>query len=83
MSSAGANAIDGDDGWVDEAHLLMLVDTELISASTLPPHGRHLGVWLGTGWQQEAHTAGDQHVPDAVDVEVILFSLHEGIECHG
>lgn len=82
-SSAGADAVNGDDGRVDEAHLLVFVDTELVSASTLAPHWRHLGVRLGTGWQQEAHAAGDQHVPNAVDVEVVLFGLHEGIERHG
>lgn len=82
-SSAGADAIDGDDGRVDEAHLFVLVDTELVSASTLTPHWRHLGVGLGTRWQKEAHATSDQHVPDAVDVEVVFFCLHEGIERHG
>lgn len=82
VSSAGADAVDGDDGRVDEAHLFVLVDAELVSASTLAPHWRHLGVRLGTRRQQEAHAASDQHVPDAVDVEVVLFCLHEGIERH-
>lgn len=61
----------------------MLVDAQLVPATTLTPHRRYLGVRLGSGRQQEAHAAGDQHVPDAVDVEVVLFSLHEGIEGHG
>lgn len=82
-SSAGTNAVDGDDGRVHQAQLLVLVDAELIAAAAPALQRRHLGVGLGPGRQQEAHAPGDQHVPNAVDVEVVLLRLHEGVEGHG
>lgn len=81
-SSAGTNAVDGDDGRVYQTQLLVLVDAELIAAAAPALQRRHLGVGLGPRRQQEAHTAGDQHVPNAVDVEVVLLRLHEGIQGH-
>lgn len=80
--SAGTNAVDGDDGRVHQAQLLVLVNAELIAAAAPALQRRHLGVGLGPRRQQEAHAAGDQHVPNAVDVEVVLLRLHEGVEGH-
>ena len=61
----------------------MLVHAELIA--TAPPmlQGCHLGVGLGRRGQQEADTTCDQHVPDAMDVEVVLLCFHEGVQGHG
>lgn len=81
--SAGADAVDGDDRRVHQTQLLMLVDAQLIAAAPPALQRGHLGVRLGSRRQQEAHAAGDQHVPDAVDVEVVLLRLHEGVEGHG
>lgn len=78
--SARAYAVDGDDCRVHQAHLLVLVDAQLVAAAPAALHGRDLGVGLGTRWQQEAHAAGNEHMPDAVDVEVVLLRLHEGVE---
>lgn len=83
MSSAGADAVDGDDGRVDKAHLLVFVDTQLVAAAPLAPQRRHLGIRLGPRRQQEAYAAGDQHVPDAVDVEIVLLRLHKSVERDG
>lgn len=60
----------------------MLVDAELIAAAAPALQRRHLGVGLGPRRQQEAHAAGNQHVPNAVDVEVVLLRLHKGVEGH-
>lgn len=81
--SARAYAVDGDDCRVHQAHLLVLVDAQLVAAAPAAFHGRDLGVGLGARRQQEAHAAGNEHVPDAVDVEVVLLRLHEGVERHG
>lgn len=81
--SAGADAVDGDDGRVHQAQLLVLVDAQLVAAAAPALERRHLGVGLGARRQQEAHAAGDQHVPNAVDVEVVLLRLHEGVQGHG
>ena len=40
-------------------------------------------VSLGTRGQQEAHTASDEHVPDAVNVEVVVSGLHKSIQQDG
>lgn len=61
----------------------MLVNTQLIAAAPPTLQRGHLGVGLGAWWQEEANAPRDQHVPDAVDVEVVLLCLHEGIEGHG
>lgn len=81
--SASADAVDGDDGRVHQAQLLVLVDTQLVAAAPPALQRRYLGVGLGAGWQQEAHAPRDQHVPNAVDVEVVLLCLHKGVQRHG
>lgn len=79
-SSAGADAVDGDDGRVHQAQLFVLVHAQLIATAPPTLQWGHLGVWLGAWWQQEAHAPCDQHVPDAVDVEVVLLCLHKGVQ---
>lgn len=61
----------------------MLVNAQLIAAAPPTLQRGHLRVGLGAGRQEEAHAPCDQHVPDAVDVEVVLLCLHEGVEGHG
>lgn len=80
--SAGTDAIDGYDAWVHQAQFLVFVHAQLISAAPLALQRGHLGVWLGARWQKEAHAPCDQHVPNAVDVEVVLLRLHEGVQSH-
>lgn len=82
-SSAGTDAVDGDNARVHQAQLLVLVHAQLIAAAPLPLQRGHLGVGFGARRQQEAHAARDQYVPDAVDVEVVILRLHEGVEGHG
>lgn len=81
--SAGTDAVDGNDGWVHQPHLLVLVHAQLIAAAPPTLQWGHLGVGLGTRRKQEAHAPRDQHVPDAVDVEVVLLCLHKGVQRHG
>lgn len=81
--SAGTDAVDGDDGRVHQAQLLVLIHAQLIAATPPALQRGHLGVRLGARRQEEAHAPCDQHVPDAVDVEVVLLCLHEGVEGHG
>lgn len=82
-ASAGTNAVDGGYGRVDESQLLLFVDAELVPTALAPGQRPQAPAGLGTGWQQEADTASDEQVPDAVDVEVVLLCLHEGVEQHG
>lgn len=82
-SSAGTDAVDGDDCRVHQAQLLVLVHAQLIAAAPPTLQRGHLGVRLGARRQEEAHAPCDQHVPDAVDVEVVLLRLHEGVQGHG
>lgn len=81
--SAGADAVDGNDSWVHQAELLVLVHAQLIAAAPPALQRGHLGVGLGSRWQEEAHAPCNQHVPDAVYVEVVLLRLHKGVERHG
>lgn len=81
-SSAGADAVDGDDGRVHQTQFLMLVNTQLITTAPPALQRSHLGVGLGARRQEEAHAPRDQHVPNAVDVEVVLLCLHKGVEGH-
>lgn len=80
--SALTDAVDGNDGWVHQAQFLVLVHTQLIAAAPLALQRGHLRIGLGARWQQEAHTPRDQHVPYAVDVEVVLLCLHKGVKRH-
>lgn len=82
-ASAGTNAVDGGHGWVNEPQFLLFIDAELVPTALAPGQRPQAPAGLGTGWQQEADAAGDEQVPDAVDVEVVLLCLHEGIEQHG
>lgn len=81
-SSAGAYAVNGYNSWVHQSHLLMLIDTELVAAAPPSFQGSDFHVGFGTGRQKEADASCDQHVPDAVDVEVVLLRLHEGVQGH-
>lgn len=81
--SAGADAIDGNDAWVHQAKLLMLIHAQLIATAPPTLQWGHLGIRLGSRWQEKAHTPCNQHVPDAVYVEVVLLRLHKGVERHG
>lgn len=81
--SAGADTVDGDDGWVHQTKLLVLIDAQLITAAPPTLQRSHLGVGLGARRQEEADAPCDQHVPNAVDVEVVLLRLHKGVESHG
>lgn len=81
--SASADTVDGDDGWVHQTKLLVLIDAQLITAAPPTLQRSHLGVGLGARRQQEADAPCDQHVPNAVDVEVVLLRLHKGVEGHG
>lgn len=82
LSSAGAYAIDGYNTWVHQSHLLVLIHTELVTAASSPFEGSDFHVGFGTWWQKESDASGDQHVPDAVDVEVVLLCLHKGVQGH-
>lgn len=82
-SSAGADAVNGDDGRVHQAQLLVLVHTQLIAAAPPTLQRGHLGIGLSTRRQEEANAPCNQHVPDTVDVEVVLLRLHKGVEGHG
>ena len=81
--SAGADAVDGDDGGVHQAQLLVLVDAQLVAAAPPALQRGDLGVGLGARAAGGSPRSRDQHVPDAVDVEVVLLRLHEGVEGHG
>ena len=82
VASAGANAVDGGHRWINKPQLLLFVDAELVPTALTAGQRPQAPAGLGTGWQQEAHAAGDEQVPDTVDVEVVLLRLHEGIEQH-
>jgi len=82
LASAGTNAVDGGHGWVDKPQLLLFIDAELVPAALAPGQRPQAPAGLGAGRQQEADAAGDEQVPDAVDVEVVLLRLHEGVEQH-
>lgn len=81
--SALTDAVDGNDGWVHQAQFLVLVHAQLIAAAPLALQRGHLGIGFGSRRQQEAHAPRDQHVPYAVDVEVVLLRLHKGVQRHG
>lgn len=82
-SSARTDAVDGDDGRVHQTQLLVLINAQLIAAASSTLQRGHLGIRLGARWQEEAHAPCYQHVPDAVDVEVVLLRLHKGVKGHG
>lgn len=82
-ASAGTNTVDGGHSGVDKPQLLLLIDAELVPTSLAPRQWPQAPAGLGTGRQQEADAAGNEQVPDAVYVEVVLLCLHEGVEQHG
>ena len=81
--SAGTDAADSGPSRAHKAQLLLLIDAQLVPAAPSPGSGGDPAVSLGTRGQQEAHTAGDEHVPDAVNVEVVVSGLHESIQQDG
>ena len=81
--SAGADAADSGPSRAHKAQLLLLIDAQLVTAAPGPGSRRDLAVSLGTRGQQEAHTASDEHMPNAVNVEVVVSGLHKSIEQDG
>lgn len=81
--SAGTDAADSGPSWAHKAQLLLFIDAQLVTTAPGPGSGRDPVVSLGTRRQQEAHTASNEHVPDAVNVEVVVPSLHEGVQQDG
>ena len=81
--SAGTDAADSGPSRAHKAQLLLLIDAQLVPAAPSPGSRGDPAVSLGTRGQQEAHTAGDEHVPDAMNVEVVVSGLHESIQQDG
>lgn len=81
--SAGTDAADSGPSRAHKAQLLLLIDAQLVTAAPGPGSRWDLVVSLGTRGQQEAHTASDEHMPNAVNVEVVVSSLHKSIEQDG
>lgn len=80
--STCTDTVNGHNGWINQAHFFMLVDTQLVATASPPLKRWDLVIMFGTWRKQEANTTSNQHVPDAVDVEVVLLGLHKGIQCH-
>jgi hypothetical protein len=78
--SADTDAADSGPSWAHKSQLLLFIDAQLVTAAPGPGSRRDPAVSLGTGRQQEAHTASNEHVPNAVNVEVVVPSLHESIQ---
>lgn len=78
--SAGTDTADRGPSWAHEAQLLLLIDAQLVTAAPGPGSRWDPVVSLGTRGQQEAHTASDEHMPNAVNVEVVVSCLHKSIE---
>lgn len=78
--SAGTDAADSGPPWAHKAQLLLLIDAQLVTAAPGPGSRWDPVVSLGTWGQQEAHTASDEHMPNAVNVEVVVSGLHKSIE---
>lgn len=78
--SAGTDTADRGPSWAHKAQLLLLIDAQLVTAAPGPSSRWNPVVSLGTRGQQEAHTASDEHMPNAVNVEVVVSCLHKSIE---
>lgn len=78
--SAGTDAADSGPTWTHKAQLLLLIDAQLVTAAPGPSSRWDPVVSLGTWGQQEAHAASDEHMPNAVNVEVVVSGLHKSIE---
>ena len=78
--SAGTDAADRRPSWAHKAQLLLLIDAQLVTAAPGPGSRGDPVVSLGTRGQQEPHTASDEHMPNAVNVEVVVPGLHKSIE---
>lgn len=78
--SAGTDAADSGSSWAHKAQLLLLIDTQLVTTAPGPGCRWNPVLSLGTRRKQEAHTAGDEHMPNAMDVEVVVSGLHKRIE---
>lgn len=78
--SAGTDAADSGPSWAYKAQLLLFIDAQLVTAAPGPGSRRDPTVSLGTGRQQEAHTASNEHMPNAMNVEVVVPGLHESIQ---
>lgn len=81
--SAGTDTADRGPSWAHKAQLLLLIDAQLVTAAPGPSSRWNPVVSLGTRGQQEAHTASDEHMPNAVNVEVVVSCLHKSIEQDG
>lgn len=78
--SAGTDAVDSGPSWAHKAQLLLLIDAQLVTTAPGPGSRWDPVVSLSSWGQQEAHTASDEHMPNAVNVEVVVSSLHKCIE---
>lgn len=81
--SAGADAAHSGPSWTHKAQLLLLIDAQLVTTAPSPGSRWDPVVSLRTRGQQEAHTASNEHMPNAVDVEVVVLGLHKSIEQDG
>lgn len=78
--SAGTDAADSGPSRTHKAQLLLLIDAQLVTAAPGPGSRWDPVVSLSTWRQQKAHTASDEHMPNAVNVEVVVSGLHKSIE---
>lgn len=78
--SAGTDAADSGPSWAHKAQLLLFIDAQLVTTAPGPGSRRDPAVSLGTGRQQKAHTASNKHMPNAMNIEVVVPGLHESIQ---
>lgn len=78
--SAGTDAADSGPSGAHKAQLLLLIDAQLVTAAPGPGSRWDPVVSLGTRGQQEPHTASNKHMPNAVNVEVVVSGLHKSIQ---
>lgn len=80
--STGADTVYRHRSRVYQTQFLLLINAQLVPTALSPRQGRHSPIWFGTWWKEEANAAGNQHVPDAVDVKVVFLRLNKGVEGH-
>lgn len=61
----------------------MFIDAQLVTAAPGPSSRWDPAVSLGSRRQQEADAASNEHMPNAMNVEVVVPGLHESIQKDG